>query len=131
MKIGMVNKSTTVNRFVLHTLQRNIMHLAVITRTANIKLGILKGRKLEKSQKKTFKIDLQILSLIKIKMGTGKELRLVAFYNQMRALFPPPPPHTNMNFTVYGVTSDFTRFVMRTKYVFQSLISPYVNFHNN
>ena len=39
----MVNKSTTVNRFVLHTLQRNITHLAVITRKTNIKLGILKG----------------------------------------------------------------------------------------
>ena len=39
----MVNKSTTVNRFVLHTLQRNITLLAVITRITNIKLGILKG----------------------------------------------------------------------------------------
>ena len=38
-----VNKSTTVNRFVLHTLQRNIAHLAVITRKTNIKLDILKG----------------------------------------------------------------------------------------
>ena len=46
----MVNKSTTVNRCVLHTLQRNITHLAVITRKTNIKLGILKGGgKLEKS----------------------------------------------------------------------------------
>ena len=43
MKFGMVNKSTTVNRFLLHTLQRNITHLAVITRKTNIKLGILKG----------------------------------------------------------------------------------------
>ena len=43
MKFGMVNKSTTVNRFVLHTLQRNITHLAVITRKTNKKLGILKG----------------------------------------------------------------------------------------
>ena len=43
MKFGMVNKSTTVNRFVLHTLQRNITHLAVITRKTHIKLGILKG----------------------------------------------------------------------------------------
>ena len=43
MKFGMVNKSTTMNRFVLHTLQRNITHLAVITRKTNIKLGILKG----------------------------------------------------------------------------------------
>ena len=48
MKFGVVNKSTTVNRFVLHILQRNITHLAVITRKTNIKLGILKGG-LEKS----------------------------------------------------------------------------------
>ena len=38
-----MNKSTTVNRFVLHTLQRYITHLAIITRKTNIKLGILKG----------------------------------------------------------------------------------------
>ena len=43
MKFGVVNKSTTVNRFALHTLQRNITHLAVITRKTNIKLGFLKG----------------------------------------------------------------------------------------
>ena len=43
MKFGVVNKSTTVNRFALHTLQRNITHLAVITRKTNIKLGIFKG----------------------------------------------------------------------------------------
>ena len=36
-------KSTSVNRFVLYTSQRNITHLAVITRKTNIKLGILKG----------------------------------------------------------------------------------------
>ena len=44
MKFGVVNKSANVNRFVLHTLQRNITHLAVITRKTNIKLGFLKGR---------------------------------------------------------------------------------------
>ena len=38
MNFGVVNKSTTANRFVLHTLQRNITHLAVITRKTNIKL---------------------------------------------------------------------------------------------
>ena len=43
MKFGAVNKSTTVNRFVLHSLQRNITHLAVIKRKTTIKLGILKG----------------------------------------------------------------------------------------
>ena len=52
MKFGVVNKSTILNRFVLHTLQRNITHLAVITRKTNIKLAILKGGggELEKSQ---------------------------------------------------------------------------------
>ena len=50
MKFGMVNKLTTVNRFVLHILQRNITRLAVITRKTNIKLGILKGGELEKSR---------------------------------------------------------------------------------
>ena len=43
MKFGVVNKSKILNRFVLDTLQRNITHLAVITRKTNIKLGILKG----------------------------------------------------------------------------------------
>ena len=43
MKFGVVNKWTILNRFVLHTLQRNITHLAVIIRKTNIKLGILKG----------------------------------------------------------------------------------------
>ena len=43
MKFDAVNTSTTVNRFVLHTLQRNITHLAVITRNTCIKLGSLKG----------------------------------------------------------------------------------------
>ena len=42
MKVGVVNKSTTVIRFVLHTLRRNITHLAVITRKTNINFGILK-----------------------------------------------------------------------------------------
>ena len=42
MKFGVVNKSTTVNRFVRHTLHRNIRHLAIITRKTNIKLGVLK-----------------------------------------------------------------------------------------
>ena len=43
MKFGVVKKSTILNRFVLHTLQRNFTHLAVITRKTNIKLDILKG----------------------------------------------------------------------------------------
>ena len=44
MKLGVVNKSTILNRYVLHTLQRNITHLAVITCKTNIKFDILKGR---------------------------------------------------------------------------------------
>ena len=53
MKFGVVNKSTTVNRFFLHILQRNITNLAVVTSKTNIKRGILKGRgKLEKSRNK-------------------------------------------------------------------------------
>ena len=43
MKFDVVNKSTILNRFVPHTLQRNITQLAVITRKTNKKLGILKG----------------------------------------------------------------------------------------
>ena len=43
MKFGVVNKSIILNRFVFHTLQRNITHLAVITRKTKIKLGILTG----------------------------------------------------------------------------------------
>ena len=43
MNFVVVNKSTILNRFVLHTLQRNIRRLAVITRKTNIKIGILKG----------------------------------------------------------------------------------------
>ena len=43
MKFCMVNKSTTVNRFVLHTLQRKITHLAVTTRKTNIKIDIVNG----------------------------------------------------------------------------------------
>ena len=42
MKFDVVSKSKIVNRFVLHTLQRKITLLAVITRKTNIKLGILK-----------------------------------------------------------------------------------------
>ena len=50
MKIGMVNKLTIMNRFVLHTLQRNVTHLAVITGKTNIKIDILKGGGVEKSR---------------------------------------------------------------------------------
>ena len=51
MKFGVVNKSTILNRFVLHTLQRNITHLAVITRKTNLKLGILRGGNWKRAEK--------------------------------------------------------------------------------
>ena len=51
MKFGVVNKLTTENRFFLHTLQRNITHLAVIRRKTNIKLGILKGGNWKRASK--------------------------------------------------------------------------------
>ena len=53
MKFGLVNKSKTVNRFVLHTLQPNIANLALVTRETNIKLGILKGGTGKEAKKKS------------------------------------------------------------------------------
>ena len=44
MKFGVVNKSTTVKRFVRPTLHRNITHLAVISQKTNIKLDFLKRK---------------------------------------------------------------------------------------
>ena len=73
MKFGVVNKSTILNKFVLHTLQRNITHLAVITRKTNKKLGILKeggGGNWKRA-------------------GKSKTENLLA-------LFPFPPPHANL-----------------------------------
>ena len=51
MKFGVVNKSTSVNRFVLHTLQRNITNLAVITRKKKHKTLYFERGELEKSRK--------------------------------------------------------------------------------
>ena len=67
MKIGVVNESTTVYRFVLHTLLRNITHLAVITRKTNIKFGILKGGE-------TGKKPIKFMFLCSGGMGEEKEL---------------------------------------------------------
>ena len=50
MKSDVVKKATTVNSFVLHTLQGNITHLAVITRKTNIKSGNLKGRNWKRAE---------------------------------------------------------------------------------
>ena len=60
MKFGVVNKSTTVNRFFLHSLQRNITHLDVITRKTYIKLGILK-KGTGKEPKKRLKMPVRSL----------------------------------------------------------------------
>ena len=57
MKFGVVNKSTTVNRFVLHTLQLNSRHLTILTRKTNIKLGILKGGTGKEPKSGTSRID--------------------------------------------------------------------------
>ena len=59
MKFGVVKKSTILNRFVLHTLQRNFTHLTVISRKTNIKLVILKGG----NWKRTKFLKLKILTL--------------------------------------------------------------------
>ena len=54
MKFGMVNKLTNLNRFVHHTLQRNITRLAVITRKTRIKLRYLERGGTGKEPKKNF-----------------------------------------------------------------------------
>ena len=40
--------------------------------------------------------------------------------------FPPP---TSLKQKFYGLTSGFTRLIMKTKYVCHDVISQYVNFH--
>ena len=48
------------------------------------------------------------------------------------ALFPPPPPPpTSLKHEFYGLTSGFTRLIMKTKYVCHGRISLHVNFHDN
>ena len=43
--------------------------------------------------------------------------------------FPPPPTPHEHHF--YGLTSLFTRLVLKTKYAFHGLIYLHVNFHDN
>ena len=45
------------------------------------------------------------------------------------ALFPFPPPHTNIN--SMGLRSDFTRLIMKIKYVSHGLNSLQIIFHDN
>ena len=64
MKFGVVNKSITVIRFVLHILHRNITHLAIITLETK-QFGILKGGNWKRAVTKCF------MSEIKNFLGTG------------------------------------------------------------
>ena len=75
MIFGVVNKSTNLNRFVLHTLQRNITHLAVITRKRNITLGILKGGGGGELEKSRIVVSYELSPLTNCRL-----LRIVASY---------------------------------------------------
>ena len=92
MKFGVVNKSTILNRFVLHTLQRNITHLAVITRKTNIKLGILKGGDWKRAK-----------SMISIFGQPGQFVNLAEHSSNITRLkaegllFRPPHPNRQQN----------------------------------
>ena len=57
MKFGVVKKLTTVNRFVLHILHRNITHLAIITRKTNIKLGVSKDGDWKRAKFYKYKLE--------------------------------------------------------------------------
>ena len=81
MKLGVVNKLTIVNKFVLNTLQGNITHLAVLTLKSNKKLGILKWGQ-EKSP--------------------GKEPRL-----KIRLFKPPPTSYEHQFYGVIGVVTNY------------------------
>ena len=72
MKLSVVNKSTILNRFVLHTLQRKITHLAVIKRKTNIKLGILKGGNWKRAILGRLVTSFSISSFRKNQSGGGK-----------------------------------------------------------
>ena len=85
MKFGVVMKSIILNRFVLHTLQRKIMHLAVLTRKTNLKLGILKGGgKLEKSRAQ----KINLVELEKKVDKTFEENSRSPLYASIAKLFP-------------------------------------------
>ena len=44
---------------------------------------------------------------------------------------PPPPPPTSLKHEFYGLTSGFTRLIMKIKYVCHGLVSLHVNFYDN
>ena len=104
MKFGVVNKSTTVNRFVLHTLQRNITHLAVITRKSNIKLDILKGGKTGKEPKncecgRIFLCSLHSNRLLLHKLYSVCFPFCIFVRSKGRLFLLPPPPPPPANFS--------------------------------
>ena len=100
MEFGVVNKSTILNRFFLHTLQRNITHLAIITRKTNIKLGILKGgnwkRAIFLKEIRHQCILMMVVSALN-KHDSGQKL----------ALFLSPPPH--LLIFIFETTNHFVR----------------------
>ena len=62
------------------------------------------------------------IKLILIRSGGKKEPK------SQLALFRSPTSHEHQ---CYGLTSGFTRLIMKTKYVCHGLISVQVNFHDN
>ena len=122
MKFGVVSKSTTVNRFVLHTLQRNITHLAVKTRKTNIKLGNLKGGNWKRAN--NFAVFWNNFAVF------WNDWKMPWFWLFFLKASATPPPRTSNNFLVQWGNSS-TRLVMKTKYIYLGHISLHVNFHNN
>ena len=107
MKFGVVNQSTILNRFVLHTLQHKITHLAVITRKTNIKLGILKGGAgKEPSIYYDCQICLNLFFLFRFFLSHAEKKRH-QFVKIFWALFPFPPHH--LQFFIFEVTVQFVR----------------------
>ena len=158
MKFGVVNKSTILNRFVLHTLQRNITHLDVITRKTNIKLGTLKGGNWKRAggeaimgktpivsgsftrelkdffpvpilwffcgnltHENLFKTTFHFVNCIK----TCQREQVNKFW--LFFLFSP----TSLKHDFYRLPSGFTRLIMKIKYVCHGLVSLHVNLHDN
>ena len=58
--------------------------------------------------------------------GSGKELKPPLPEKRHGSFSYTPPPPTSHEHQFYGVTSSFTRLIMKTKYV-----SPHANFHND
>ena len=59
-----------------------------------------------------------------------KTSNLVIFPHKPPPPSTPPPPNS-LKHEFYGLTSGFTRLIIKTKYVYHGLISVHVNFHEN